>query len=211
MIRKLARAVLPKAVHAALAEAAAPARAWLRDRALRKGARQRPLRVVIGASGVFEKGWLPTDLGQLDLLRQETWDRYFAPDSVDALLAEHVWEHLTFDEGKRAAQTCHRYLKPGGYLRIAVPDGLHPDPAYRQLIKVDGVGGGGVGGHKVVYTYKLLQDLLASVGFRTELLEYYDEEGTLHLRNWEPAQGKIHRSSRFDSRGAVSIILDAWK
>jgi len=47
---------------------------------------------------------------------------------LDAILAEHVWEHLTKEEALIAALTCYRYIKNGGYLRVAVPDGPHPNP-----------------------------------------------------------------------------------
>lgn len=37
-------------------------------------------------------------------------------------LAEHVWEHMTYEEGCQAAKNCYDYLADGGYLRVAVPD-----------------------------------------------------------------------------------------
>jgi len=92
-------------------------------------------RVVIGAWSRFDEGWIPTQRDFLDLTKPKDWERFFAPDSVEAMLAEHVWEHLTPAEGLAAARTCYRYLRPGGYLRIAVPDGLHPDPDYNEPVK----------------------------------------------------------------------------
>lgn len=183
----------------------------LRGRTLRQRLRATPRRIVIGASGVFEDGWIPTDAYQLDLVDRETWRRYLELASVDALLAEHVWEHLTLEEGRLGAQICYSYLRPGGYIRVAVPDGLHPDPEYREYIGIDGAAGGGIGGHKVVYTYKLLREVFEGAGFATRLLEYHDEAGQPHLSEWNPADGVIHRSSKHDPRGAVSIILDATK
>lgn len=41
---------------------------------------------------------------------------------VDALVAEHVWEHLSLQDAHRATRNCERHLRPGGRLRIAVPD-----------------------------------------------------------------------------------------
>jgi predicted SAM-dependent methyltransferase len=174
--------------------------------------RARPCRIVLGASGVFESGWIPTDAHELDLLEPEAWRRYIKPNSIDALLAEHVWEHLTLAEGRIAATTCFRYLKNGGYIRVAVPDGFYPDPEFQEYIKVGGVAGGGeIGGHQIVYTYRELCGVFESAGFRTTLYEYHDERGTFHGREWDPAQGMIHRSKRFDPRGPISIILDATK
>ena len=182
------------------------------DKSLRQAIKTSPLRIVIGSSGVFEPGWIPTNSDQLNLLHQESWDLYFRHESIEALLAEHVWEHLTVAEGKTAAAICYRYLKHGGYLRIAVPDGLFPCAQYQEYIGVGGKGGGGeIGGHKVVYTYRTLSETLESAGFTVTLLEYHDELGNLHLNEWRPEDGMIHRSRRFDSRGAVSIVADAKK
>ena len=101
-------------------------------------------------------------------------------------------------------------------MRIAVPDGLHPDPAYIDQVKPGGSGSGS-DDHKVLYTYKTLSKLLESVGFEIRLLEYFDEEGKFHYSEWSPDDGMIRRSSRFDQRNTVvpnaytSLILDALK
>lgn len=41
---------------------------------------------------------------------------------VDSFFAEHVWEHLSLQDAHRAARNCYRHLRPGGRLRLAVPD-----------------------------------------------------------------------------------------
>lgn len=187
-------------------------RAPQREETLRHQLLNEPRRIVIGAAGVFEPGWTPTDAREFDLLRLETWERWVQPESVDCLMAEHVWEHLTLEQGRIAARTCHRFLKPGGYVRCAVPDGLFPSAEYQEYIKIGGKAGGGiVGGHLVVYTYRTLQEVFESAGFATTLLEYHDECGVFHYRDWNAEDGKIHRSKRFDDRGPISIILDARK
>jgi predicted SAM-dependent methyltransferase len=187
-------------------------RAQLREETLRRRLLETPRRIVIGAADIFEPGWTPTDVRELDLLRPETWERYVQPASVDCLMAEHVWEHLTLEQGKVAARTCYGFLKPGGYLRVAVPDGLFPSAEFQEYIKIGGKAGGGVvGGHLIVYTSTVLRDVFESAGFATTLLEYHDNAGQFHYRDWDPAQGKIHRSKRFDDRGPISIILDAHK
>lgn len=45
-----------------------------------------------------------------------------ADNSFDGIICEHTLEHLTYDEVARLLKECHRVLKPGGILRIAVPD-----------------------------------------------------------------------------------------
>ncbi len=188
----------------------------LRIALLHLQSRRRPLRLVIGAGGVPARGWIATDQEQLDLLDPKTWERFFQPESIDALLAEHVWEHLTQDEAHAAAIQCYRYLKPGGYLRVAVPDGYHSSPSYRDIVKPGGSGFGS-DDHKVLYTHVSLAQVFESAGFRVELLEYFDEQGVFHNKPWDPAGGLIRRSKEHDERNRdgrlryTSIILDAHK
>jgi predicted SAM-dependent methyltransferase len=46
----------------------------------------------------------------------------FAAASVDAVLAEHVFEHFSFDEEAKVWHEMARVLRPGGTLTIEVPD-----------------------------------------------------------------------------------------
>ena len=179
-------------------------------------ASQAKVRIIVGAAGDRYEGWIATDKDMLDLLRDADWAYYFESKPVDAILAEHVWEHLDCSALILAAQNCFTYLKPGGYIRVAVPDGLHPDEEYIDYVKP---GGWGVGSddHHVLYTYRTLEAVFALVGFETTLLEYFDERGTFHFQEWSPTDGMIERSSRYDRRNRTrelaytSIILDARK
>ncbi len=188
-------------------------------RVLRKAVADSPhQRIVIGAGTKREPGWIPTQMEFLDLLRPADWEGFFQPDSLQAMLAEHVWEHLTPEEGAVAAGICFRFLKPGGYLRVAVPDGLHPDPTYHEWVKVGGRSPMQIANdHRVLYTYRTLRHLFERAGFRVDLYEYFDEAGTFHFHNWDEKAGTIWRSKRFDRRNAhgalvfTSIVLDAVK
>jgi predicted SAM-dependent methyltransferase len=183
---------------------------------LRRRAESAPLRIVIGAGGLDEPGWIATDIGSLDLLNPAHWEACLRKGSVDAMLAEHVWEHLSPEEGLEAARRCHEYLKPSGYLRVAVPDAFFPDAGYLEHVRPGG-SGSGADDHKVLYTYLTLSEVFRSAGFRVELLEYHDAEGRFHHVDWDPGRGRIHRSMRFDERNRdgvlryTSIILDAHK
>jgi len=183
------------------------------QRQLRAGA---PLRIVVGTSGMSLPGWISSDIGYLNLVRPEQWAGYFSPASLEAILAEHVWEHLSLEEGRIAARTCYHFLQPGGYLRVAVPDGFHPDPAYRGWVEVGGVGFG-ADDHKMLYDHQSLGGLFTQAGFAVTLLEYFDAQGEFHAAAWDPADGMIRRSRRFDPRNRggelryTSLILDARK
>jgi predicted SAM-dependent methyltransferase len=176
----------------------------------------KPKQIVVGSSGIHDEGWTPTDIEYLNLLHPSDWDAFFKPNTIDAMLAEHVWEHLTPEHGAIAAANCFTYLKPGGYLRVAVPDGLHPDPVYREWVRVGG-SGMGADDHKVLYTYQTFVALFEKAGFRCNLLEHFDEQGNFHATDWSPQKGRILRSKRFDERNQggelnyTSIILDAIK
>ncbi len=176
----------------------------------------RPLRIVLGAGRYTPPGWIGTNIHQLNLLAPADWRRYFAPASVDAMLAEHVWEHLTLGEGRAAARACFAYLRPGGYLRVAVPDGLHPDPEYIERVRPGG-SGPGADDHKQLYTYRSLAELFAGAGFTVEHLEHFDEQGRFHAAPWDPEGGLIRRSLRFDQRNRsgqpayTSLLIDARK
>jgi predicted SAM-dependent methyltransferase len=177
---------------------------------------RRPLRIVVGASGFAQPGWVATDITALDLLREGDWRPIFAEGSIDAILAEHVWEHLSADDGLAAARRCRRYLRPGGRLRIAVPDGLHPDPAYVAAVRPGG-SGPGADDHKVLYTYQSLQSMLAGAGLQASALEHFDEAGQFRAAPWDPADGLVRRSRRFDPRNAggrlayTSLIMDGLR
>ena len=186
-------------------------------RVLRRALRNQPVKkVILGAAQTHFPGWVSTNYPIVDITHPESMSRHFKPGVVRAFLAEHVWEHLTHEQAKAACRNCYEALAPGGYLRIAVPDGLHPDPAYIEQIRPGG-SGSGADDHKVLYTYKTLSTLLESVSFEIRLLEYFDEDGKFHYSEWSPDDGMIARSSRFDQRNTIkpnvytSLIVDALK
>ena len=112
-----------------------------------------PLFVIIGAGEQRYEGWIPTDQDQLDLTDTRTFDRFFGARPADGLLCEHVWEHLDESEARLAAANCFAVLKPGGRLRVAVPDRLFPNKAYQHDVQVGGPGpvDHPAAGHKVAY------------------------------------------------------------
>lgn len=186
------------------------------DRRIRRDAQRSPVLLALGAGNVPQGGWIATDREHLDLLRLEDWQRYFREESVDAMIAEHVWEHLSEADALEAARNCYRFLKPGGYLRVAVPDGCHPSPCYIEQVRPMGTGAGAED-HKVLYTHGTLARLFEKAGFQVELLEYFDEHGTFHMTEWKPEEGAVERAARCDPRNRcgelnyTSIILDARK
>jgi predicted SAM-dependent methyltransferase len=177
-------------------------------------------RVVIGAGDYMNNlGWIHTQKDELNLLDKQTWQKRFSKASLKAILAEHVWEHLTFEEGVAAAKVCFNYLEPSGYIRCAVPDGYFPDEAYQNMVQVGGPGPKDhtAASHKIVYNYKSLTNMFTMAGFKVTLLEYCDEKGNFHEKSWDGADGVIFRSKKYDPRNqgeklvAPSLIVDASK
>ncbi len=60
----------------------------------------------------------PSHVRYLNLLK-----RFPFPEGVvDAIYAAHVWEHLYLADASAATAECFRVLRPGGRLRLVVPD-----------------------------------------------------------------------------------------
>lgn len=175
-----------------------------------------PLKLQVGSSGLKQIGWISSEQGFLNLLRTSDWMQYFSFGSLDSVLAEHVWEHLSETEATIAAQTVFKFLKPGGHLRIAVPDGFHPDKKYIDAVKPGGSGSGAFD-HKILYTYKSLTDVFVRCGYSVDLLEYHDENRVFLFKEWRMSDGFVHRSKNHDARNTkgslnyTSIIIDAIK
>lgn len=163
-----------------------------------------PLRVMIGAGEQRWDGWTPTQQADLNLLEPASFAAFFGDRRADAFLCEHVWEHLTVEEGERAARLVYTYLKPGGRLRVAVNGpGLAHD-------------------HRVLYTLDTLTPVFTQAGFDVRPLEWWDADHTFHHADWEVLDGPVYRSRHLDHRNAAfragvgapgfsSLILDCHR
>ena len=115
----------------------------LRQRVKRLRYEGNPIRVVIGAgSKNYEGCWLITNLPVLDALNSAHWSHVFPRGSIDRILAEHVIEHWTEDELHLFLRIVQPFLSEQGFIRIAIPDGFHPDPSYIDYVKPGGTGSG---------------------------------------------------------------------
>ena len=206
-----------ESLRALLRPAAQPLRCAASTRDLRaRNKATSPLTVMLGAGGTVDGGWNSTDIDTIDISRRRAWRRLFAPSSIDALLAEHVWEHLDREAGLEAARLNFEFLQNGGYFRVVIPDGPHPDPAYRELVRPGGAGPG-ADNHRILHDYRSLARILADRGSRAELLEHFDERGHLIQAPWDPTYGLVRRSPRYDKRSVggtlayTSVVLGAIK
>lgn len=173
------------------------------------------LKVIVGAGRTRYQGWIATDLPVFDVLKRQHWALLFPPNSIDRMLAEHVVEHLTAVQFRQFLDNARQYLALKGRIRIAVPDGNHPDPTYIANVRPGGLGPS-ADDHKVLYTCDLIGDLLNQQGFQFELLEYFDRDGRFHRKEWSADDGFVIRSAEHDKRNSdgqlnyTSLIFDCW-
>lgn len=180
-------------------------------------ARQRgdPVKVILGAGDKAQVAWVATDIPAFNVLQAGHWQGLFPPRSINRLLAEHVFEHLTTEQFCRFLDIARNYLTADGRIRIAVPDGNHPDPEYIERVRP---GGRGIGAddHQVLFTCRLFTELLDQCGYHYAFLEAFDEAGAFHKQPWSAGDGFVSRSADHDRRNAdgelryTSIIVDCW-
>lgn len=81
--------------------------------------------VNVGCGQTFHPEWLNFDVAPA-AVGVKRWDLRrglpFREGEVDAVYSSHVLEHLNCEEAKRFIHDSWRILKPGGILRIVVPD-----------------------------------------------------------------------------------------
>jgi len=200
-----------------LADAAAQrkSRYLLRQRVSRLQRQAKAVKVVIGSATRTYEGWINTDLPVLDALNPAHWSYIFPRGSIDRILAEHVIEHWTEDEFRLFLRLVKQFLSDQGFIRIAVPDGFHPDSSYIDWVKP---GGSGIGAddHKVLYNHITITRVLSDEQYDYMLLEYFDEAGQFHQCPWDANDGFVARSADNDPRNEerplsyTSLIVDAW-
>lgn len=85
-----------------------------------------PYRLHIGCGTVHVPGWVNVDRDPASDVIDVSWDLRrplpIADGSVEFIYHEHFMEHLTVQEGLGLSRECLRLLKPGGILRIGMPD-----------------------------------------------------------------------------------------
>jgi len=141
------------------------------------------MRLNLGAGEQKIDGWRTVDVGRADVhhnLAVFPWP--FDTASAESLLASHVLEHFDKQTGADFLAECCRILKPGGWLRLAVPDldlfiDCVNDESYERLngyehTDLNKLMGGGDGEpnpfmrHHYAYTAESLETAMRRAGFR---------------------------------------------
>lgn len=122
------------------------------------------IRIIAGAAETFQVGWYSTNEQWLDVTDPADWQRVFHGKRLIAhAVAEHVFEHLTYDECRKALANISSHMVDGGRVRIAVPDGYHPDEDYLRHVGIDGIGGDAAD-HKQLLNVDVLFQLFREAG-----------------------------------------------
>jgi len=180
---------------------------------------RRPIRIVVGASGDSYTGWITTEKYFFDITDGRSTSALIGGAKVRSFLLEHVLEHLSYEDATEAIKNLLQCVTVGGTIRIAVPDGNHPDENYRRLVGVDGPDD-----HLHLWTLADAIDLARQSKCAIEMVEYFTERGqfvSTRLSDSETIareRGVVSRSaknswSRADSidygpHGYTSLIFD---
>ncbi len=92
------------------------------------GIKPKVVKLNVGCGTDYKEGWVNVDnnsdnnITKLDLNHDLRNPLPYKDNTVDFIFNEHFFEHLTVEEGQMAMKEFMRVLKPGGVMRIAMPD-----------------------------------------------------------------------------------------
>jgi predicted SAM-dependent methyltransferase len=126
-------------------------------------------------------------------------------ESTDYVYSSHFLEHLPRDTGQRLIREAHRILKPGGTVRICVPDLELAIAEYLRGSKERALDyfyewsvPGQFNRHQFMFDFDLLSSLLSSVGFTSIERSAY-------------RQGRTPDLSVLDNRPDETLYVEARK
>jgi len=137
-------------------------------------------------------------------------------NTVDMIFTSHTLEHLSDEEGLQLLRECYRTLKPGGIIRIAVPDTELLVQEYlagtikqyscinkgveNAITDIDALNELLWSGHKTIYDEDKLKHYLNLVGFKE-----ISRTTPFHSRN------KIMEKQTYISHPTISLVVEAIK
>lgn len=178
-------------------------------------------RINFGAGSCRIEGWLNTDFcypegpDKIDCTKPLP----FPDGSTDIVFSEMMCEHLTHQQSWSFLCECHRILKPGGFIRVVIPDfslsWRLKDPDYAR------VNGGVTGaktwkehmrsilfchGHQGLWNSELLRDVMEAVGFTGTAIHRAGESNRPELRNLEQHHHSVGKSVAYSESGCVEGV-----
>lgn len=170
------------------------------------------VKLNLGAGGTELDGYIAIDRK----LGTEVYPLNYADGTVDEIRASHVLEHFSHREVGDVLRDWIRALKPGGVLRIAVPDFEFVAKQYLAGIPINVQGyimGGHVDGddkHGVIFDRETLEEALADLGmagicsWKSELEDCASLPISLNVMAYKPVS-----SEKPDLSGTRAVMASA--
>jgi len=124
--------------------------------------------------------YITADLASKNVMvKMDVTDILFPDDSFDAIICNHVLEHVIDD--RKALSELYRTLKPGGWAIMQVPLSLTLKDTYEDF-SITTIRGReeafGQGDHVRIYTEEDYQNRLTQAGFRVNVFKWITEADT---------------------------------
>jgi SAM-dependent methyltransferase len=124
--------------------------------------------------------------------------------SVDFIYSSHFFEHLFKDDAVRLLESCANALKPGGTIRISIPDLAYAVSLYSLGKKTEMLDdyffvegkGSYLARHKYMYDFDLIKAALVNAGF-------------INIMRCEFQQGSTPNLQSLDIYPEVSLFVEA--
>ena len=167
----------------------------------------------------FGKDWDHIDGGDYSHLdSKDIFNLPYEDGSVDLIYASHVIEYFDRDEVKDVLDEWIRVLKPGGKLRLAVPNFSEMAILYsKDIIKLNDILGPLYGKmpmgketiyHKTTYDFNSLENLLIDLGLKE--IKKYDWKDTEHSKFDDHSQAYIPHMDK-DNGTLISLNVECKK
>lgn len=128
----------------------------------------------------------------------------FANDRFKGVFTEHCYEHLPFEAFRANMREIHRILRPGGVLRLIMPDG----ELYLDIYQERKQGGT----RRMPYEEHYLSPMHRINGiFRNHGHQFIYDMATVDLLLREAGFGRVERSAFGTSRDPVLMRDSAWR
>ena len=173
--------------------------------------------IHLGCGPIDDSRWINVDLlylPHIHYIQDITKLNNFPDDTADLIYACHVFEHISHRSLRDVLTEWRRVLKPGGILRLSVPD-------FDDIIKIYNSESGEIGSvvkplmggqdyaynfHYSIFNKTYLSDLLKNAGFK-EIQEWNPETAPYH--NFNDWSSKLYPINGHEYR--ISLNLEAVK
>tara|TARA_R110002012_G_scaffold64648_2_gene169831 strand:- start:1726 stop:2268 length:543 start_codon:yes stop_codon:yes gene_type:complete len=169
----------------------------------------------------FGSEWIHIDGGNYDHLdSNDIFNLPYNNNSVDLIYASHVLEYFDINEAKKLLKKWQLVLKPGGELRIAVPDFKTMSVLYNNgKVKLQDIIGPLYGRmlmgdkliyHKTTYDFELLYNLLYELEYNN-IEKYNWKDYEVHRKNDDHSQAYLCPKGNKDTGTLISLNITCKK